>query len=447
MNFKYIFIFIGILATLSTGLMTIVNAESDINPESDIESDINTESNNTVVVEWQEDDNSVNIQQAIDSGSDTVIIPNVNKPWIVAERIRARQPNQKIVFEPGVLVLAKKGAFQRRTTSILRIETDNVTVSGYGATFQMQKEDYLNPNLYEQSEFRHNIVVRGSRNFVVEGLTLKDAGGDGLFISHGDRVKDKNKTPPSRTFSSGIVRDIVADNNYRLGLSIMSAQDLTVENSVFKNSSGTKPASGIDIEPDYEWQRLVNIQFNNNQYLNNDRNGIQIALGKYYGDKIKDVSIAFNGCETVGNQEVGIKITTNKGGVYNGAKGKIIFANCDIDANSENGIHIRSDHTNPDETIKIAFENTLVSNTGNKTLESFPVTLFSTHHPGVVSNIDFGSDFVIQDDFSRPGLFTSSFSRKHGLANIHGIVKIDNPKQMPSFLSDNLENVTLEIIR
>ena len=429
MNFKYLFAFISVLASVGTGLITVVNAAPD-----------------SVVVEWQEDDNTVNIQKAIDSGSDTVIIPNVNKPWIVGDRIQARQPNQKIIFEPGVLVVAKEGAFKRKSTSIMMIETDNVTVSGYGATFQMQKEDYLNPELYEESQFRHNIVVRGSKNFVVEGLTLKDAGGDGLFISHGRRIPDENNTPPSRTFSSGIVRDIVADNNYRLGLSIMSAKDLTVENSVFKNSNGTKPASGIDIEPDYEWQKLVNIQFNNNYYLNNDRNGIQIGLGKYYGDQIEDVSIAFNGCETAGNQEVGIKINTNKAGVYNGAKGKISFANCDINANSENGIHIRSDHTNPDETIKIAFEDTFISNTGNKTSESFPVTLFNTHHPGVVANIDFGSNFVIQDDFSRPGLFTSRFSRKHGLANIHGTVRIDNPKQKPSFLSDNLENVTLEII-
>ena len=64
----------------------------------------------------------------------------------------------------------------------------------------------------------------------------------------------------------------------------------------------------------------------------------------------------------------------------------------------------------------------------------------------MVANIDFGKNFVIKDDFNRPGLFTSNFSRKHGLANIHGTIKIENPKKEPSFLSDTLENVTLEII-
>lgn len=430
MNIKYLVASI----TVGISLVTVVKAATADN-------NIN---NNNVIVEWQEGDNSANIQKAIDSGDDTVIIPNINKPWIVGDRIHARQPNQKIVFEPGVLVLAQKGAFQKKNTSILMVETDNITISGYGATFQMQREDYLNPKLYEKSEFRHNIVVRGSENFVVEGLTLKDAGGDGLFISHGRKVK--GKTIPDRTFSSGIIRDVVTDNNYRLGLSIMSAQNLTVENSIFKNTNGTKPASGVDIEPDHEWQRLIDIQFNNNKFINNDRNGIQIGLGKYRGDNIKNVSIAFDGCETTGNHEVGIKINTNKAGVYNGARGNISFANCDINANSENGIHIKSDHTHPDETIKISFEDTVVRNTGNETSESFPITLFNTHEPGVVANIDFGSNFVIQDDFSRPGIFTSKFSRKHGLANIHGTVKIDNPKQKPSFLSDNIENVTLKII-
>jgi hypothetical protein len=74
------------------------------------------------------------------------------------------------------------------------------------------------------------------------------------------------------------------------------------------------------------------------------------------------------------------------------------------------------------------------------------VTLFSTKHPGIVSNIDFGKNFVIQDDVSRPGLLTSKFSQKDGLANIHGTVKIENPNKKESFLSDNLTNVTLKIV-
>ncbi|MCC0177473.1 right-handed parallel beta-helix repeat-containing protein [Waterburya agarophytonicola K14] len=398
-----------------------------------------------VVVEWQEGDNSSNIQKAIDSGDDTVIIPKMNEPWVVGKRIRARQPNQKIVFEPGVLVLAQKGAFQKINDSIMLIEADNVTLSGYKATFQMQKADYLNPELYEPSEFRHNIVVRGAKNFVVEGLTLKDAGGDGLFVSHGPKAQ--GESIPQQRFSSGVIRDVVADNNHRLGLSIMSAQDLTVENSIFKNTSGTKPASGVDIEPDHEWQKLVNIKFKNNQFIDNDRNGIQIGLGKYRGENITDVSISFDGCEVMRNKESGIKINTNKAGAVDGVRGKISFKDCDIDTSGISGIHIKSDRVNLDEAVKIDFENITVRNTGNESPESAPVVLFNTHAPGVVANIDFGKNFVIYDDAKRPGLLTSNFSRKHGLANIHGQVKINNPNQQPSFLSDNLENVTLEIIK
>jgi Right handed beta helix region len=258
-----------------------------------------------MVVEWQEGDNAANIQQAIDSGDSTVIIPNTNKPWLVGDRIYAREPNQKIVFEPGVLILAQKGAFKQKNSSMLMVDADNVTISGYGATFQMQKADYVNPELYEPSDFRHNLVIRGASNFVVEGLTLKDAGGDGLFVSHGRLTEGSDI--PEKTFSSGIIRDIVADNNNRLGLSIMSAQNLVIENSVFKNSSGTKPASGVDLEPDHEWQKLVNIQFKNNKFINNDRNGIQIGLGKYRGENVGDISVAFDGCHAKGTKEVGIK--------------------------------------------------------------------------------------------------------------------------------------------
>ena len=399
-----------------------------------------------VVVKWQEGDNSANIQKAINSGDDTIIIPNVGKPWIISDRILAQQSNQKIVFEPGVVLLAQKGSFKKVHTSMMMVHANNVTISGYGATFQMQRDDYLNPELYERSEFRHALVVRGSNNFVVEGLTLKDAGGDGLFVSHGKKTEGKNSIP-ERTFSSGIIRDIVTDNNYRLGLSIMSAKDLTVENSTFKNTSGTRPASGVDIEPDYGWQKLVNIQFNNNKFIDNARNGVQIALGKYRGEDTTDVSIAFDGCEIINSDQVGMKIYANKSGVYDGARGLISIKNCDIDGSGENGIFVKSDHVDPEKTIKLAFEDVTISNTANNTEEAAPVILHNTHEPGVVANIDFGTNFVIEDNFNRPAVYTTYFSRKQGLANIHGKIKVNNPKQEPSFLSDNLENVTLEIIK
>ncbi len=395
-----------------------------------------------VVVKWQAGDNAANIQKAIDSGDSTVIIPKATQPWLVGETIYAKQPNQKIIFKPGVVVEAKPGAFKKDTSTMITVLADNVTLSGYKATLKMRKADYQNPKLYTPSPFRHIISLRGARNFVVEGLRLRDAGGDGLFVSHGQR--ENNKAVPVKKYSSGIIRDVISENNHRLGLSIMSAQDLTVENSIFRTSSGVKPSSGVDIEPDHDWQKLSNIQFKNNKFLNNGRNGIQIGLARYRGANVSDISITFDGCRSVGNGEDGISINAHDAGFTDGPKGFIDFKNCIVAKSGENGVWIKSDHKNPSDTFKISFDNTTLNNTATKSTNFFPVSLQNSLKPGVVCNIDFGNKFSIRDDKSRPALYVNNPAKKQGLTNIHGTISVKNTNKKPPVLGDKLNNVTLK---
>ena len=162
-----------------------------------------------VVVKWQAGDNSANIQKAIDSGDSTVIIPKAEQPWLVGKTIYAKKPNQKIVFKPGVVMEAQPGAFKKETSTMITVFADNVTLSGYKATIKMRKADYQNPKLYNPSPFRHIISMRGARNFVVEGFNLRDAGGDGLFVSHGQ--KENKNAVPAKKYSSGIIRDVISE--------------------------------------------------------------------------------------------------------------------------------------------------------------------------------------------------------------------------------------------
>ncbi|MGL5940350.1 MAG: right-handed parallel beta-helix repeat-containing protein [Waterburya sp.] len=420
MRFKYL---VSLLA-VSAGLATYAQAASA-----------------EVIVKWQAGDNSANIQKAIDSGDSMVIIPKADQPWLVGKTIYARKPNQKIVFKPGVVLEAQQGAFKDKYGSMVTMLADNVTLSGYQAEFKMRKADYANPKLYEKSDWRHNIMVRGVKGFVIEGLTLKDSGGDGISVAHGQ--SEQNQIP-DRKFSSGTIRDVVAVNNYRQGLSIMSAQDLLVENSTFKDTSGTNPASGIDIEPDHDWQKLVNIKLNNNNFLNNERNGIKIALWRYYGSQVSDISIDFNGCKSNGNGRYGIDIGGIDDGLYNGPKGFINFKNCEIAGSGEHGISIRNDQINPANTFKTTFSKVSVTNNASKSTEFYPIALFGTIEPGGMPNIDFGSDFTITDNKSRPALFVSALTKKHGLSNINGSIAVKNAEKKPSDLGNNLSNVTLK---
>ena len=51
----------------------------------------------------------------------------------------------------------------------------------------------------------------------IEGLTIRDTGGDGLYLGSEGRGYNDNFT----------VRDVVFDNNYRQGISIISAQNVS----------------------------------------------------------------------------------------------------------------------------------------------------------------------------------------------------------------------------
>lgn len=396
-----------------------------------------------VVVKWQAGDNSANIQKAIDSGDSKVIIPKAAQPWIVGKPIYARKPNQKIIFKPEVVLQAQKGAFHHIYQSMFNIQADNVTLSGYNATFKMQKADYANPNLYKKSEWRHNINVWGSKNFVIEGLTLRDSGGDGIIVSHDPRYKDKNGIPTKR-FASGTIRDIKAINNYRQGISITSAKDLLVENSVFRDTGNTNPSSGVDLEPDHDWQKLVNIKFRNTNFINNQGNGIQIGIWKYRGSKVEDISISFDGCKSTGSGRFGIKVNGIDDGFYNGPKGNISFKNCEITTSKQHGIYIRNDQKNPAQTFTTTFENTKVVNTATNSTGFYPVILMNTHEPGGLPNVDFGDNFVITDNKSRPGVFAHPMTQRDGLTNVHGTVAIKNPNKKPTVLGNKLSNVTLK---
>ena len=92
------------------------------------------------------------LQAAIDSGAPKVVIENMGRPWIVGRTINLRS-NQEIVFEKGVIVEAKKGAFLGKGDCLfLAALQKNITIIGYGAVLRMRKLDYTKPP-YEKAEW------------------------------------------------------------------------------------------------------------------------------------------------------------------------------------------------------------------------------------------------------------------------------------------------------
>ncbi|WP_149277102.1 PKD domain-containing protein [Pareuzebyella sediminis] len=205
------------------------------------------------------------LKAALTSGSSYVIVDKQSQDWVVGPLKLFDLKDLTIVFEPGVVLRAKKGSFSNLGSSLFQlVRAKNITIEGNGAVFKMDK------TVYGDGENRHVLAINQSEDISISELTLRDGGGDGIYISGGGALDySKNIT----------LKNILSTNNHRNGMSIISAENVWVENCEFSKSSGVRPENGVDLEPNQPNERLVNINFINCKFLGNDSSGFKIAPG------------------------------------------------------------------------------------------------------------------------------------------------------------------------
>ncbi|MCB9782488.1 MAG: right-handed parallel beta-helix repeat-containing protein [Candidatus Omnitrophica bacterium] len=389
---------------------------------------------------FDEEDSTEFLQAAINSGAHKVVIPNLSKPWIV--RPIQLKGDQELVLEEGVVVEAKRGEFRERGDSLFTAkDIDNLTIRGYGATLKMQKEDYMVGDVlhrlgwnrwfgqYEKAEWRMALRIRGCKNVQVLGLTLSDSGGDGIYIADG---KD-------RKISENIaIRDVVCDNNYRQGISIIGVKNLLVEDSVFKNTWGTPPSAGVDIEPDGEDDVVQGVVFRNCRFEDNYGDGIEVALRNLKGE----VSILFEDCHVTSSRGSGIRVTKIGDA---GADGLIEFRNCTVENTVAYGIKVQDKSK---DRARVRFVDCTLRNVSqNKAFSGACAPIwFESIHPKqtqTFGGIDF-ENLLIEDDHDRPWLIFQK-EEDHALHDVKGTVRVRNPKGVEMQLGDDLSEVNLEV--
>ena len=244
------------------------------------------------------------LQAAIDSGAETIFVPDMGSDWIV-EPIFLNASNQEIIFEDGVVVVAKRDEFHGYQECLFRADMkQNITLTGYGATFRMWKEDYADPCEYTFSEWRHGIKLCGCDNIIIAGLTIEETGGDGISVTGVDE-----DTPCS---SNVVIVDVTCDDVYRNGISVGSVEDLLIDNCICHNSNGTNPQGGIDFEPDYSYNTLVDCEVRDTIVHNNTGYGVELHLA-HLGNEGDGVDVTFENCTIVDNQAFGGLIITDGG--------------------------------------------------------------------------------------------------------------------------------------
>ncbi|MDE0088405.1 MAG: right-handed parallel beta-helix repeat-containing protein [Candidatus Poribacteria bacterium] len=366
------------------------------------------------------------LQAAIDSGAKRLIVPNMRADWII--RPIKLASNQELIFERGTVISAKRGEYRGKGDSMFTAQdVENLTIRGYGATFRMWKQDYITGLVLEQfdwhrwygqypkGEWRMTLSIRGSKNIKVSGLMLKDSGGDGIYIDGGKEQKYSENV---------LLRDIVCHNHYRQGISVISAENLTVENCTFSNTWGTPPSSGVDIEPDLSEQRIKNAIFSGCQFLDNAGDGIEVFLA-FTTNETEDVSIRFENCYISSQHGAGIRVSKIGD---KGPGGYIEFYNCTVENTMGYGIKVQEKSVNG---ARLKFKDCAIINaaTDQQFNDEWVPILLSLPKPDIVQTMG-GVDFIdcfVDDNYNRPAIAFTQQESDLPLHDITGTITVLNP--------------------
>lgn len=288
------------------------------------------------------------VQAALDSGAKRVVFDAKGSPWVV-KPVRAHSDTD-IVFEDGVVLLAKKGEFHGKRDYLLDMtDVTNVTLVGLGpkgGTLRMNKPDYQKPP-YTPSEWRYALSLLGARQVRVENMSFIASGGDGICLGRSN-CKDI------------VIRHCRCVSNHRQGISVCGAENLLVEDCDLVNTSGTAPSAGIDFEPDKPSNSIANCTIRNCRIKGNRGKGVDIFL-RHQNEKSKPIGIRVENCYISDNSHGADIVVGNYASGKSDPRGEIVFSGCTFEANRGAAISVRYKPTN----LKLEFNGCTITNSGS----------------------------------------------------------------------------------
>jgi len=280
------------------------------------------------------------LQAALDSGARKLVLDRQAGPWYTLP-LKMRS-NTELVLEPGVELVAKRGAYKGLRDFLLELPhvTNCVVRGGAGSTLRMWKADYQGPD-YKHGEWRYGLRLHHVTNVLVEGISIVETGGDGIGVTGKDIT----------------IRNCVCDRNHRQGISVFNAENLLIEDCVLSNTSGTAPQAGIDIEPDTNRERLVNVVLRNVVSRGNAGSGFELYLNNL-DDACPPVSVRFENCRAEGNA-VSASVNGGNRRTERFVKGLVAFTGCTFLSPRRGGISVGS---SPASAFDVRFTDCVVSN-------------------------------------------------------------------------------------
>lgn len=283
------------------------------------------------------DDTAV-IQRAIERVSGTggtVLVPKGRFMVDAAVSVQLRS-NMTLRMARGASLVAVPNALENSAVVTVR-DANRVTVAG--GSIVGERAGHMGTT----GEWGHALTVTSSRNVVIDGVTARDAWGDGFYIGGAGTL--------GVTMCHAIAR-----HNRRQGMSITSGRNILIRNSVFRDTRGTPPELGIDVEPNSS-EHVRNITIRDNLMLNNAGGGMSAGVAL-----VDKATASISGGVILRNRVMhngyGSLSTPPRAGIYIGSDGNSVLRNV---VRNNIGIGI---------TVQYADANRIQSNTVTGTVKS-----------------------------------------------------------------------------
>lgn len=164
--------------------------------------------------------------------------------------------------------------------AMILIGGKNVTIIGEsGAQIIGERNGHLGTT----GEWGMGVYLYEATDFSIEGVLIRECWGDGIYISGYSR--------------NIVIKNIECNHNRRQGISIVFADNVLIQDSVFQNTMGTAPESGIDIEPN-SGQNVTNVKISHCGFYNNSGDGVE--FGSWLGTlaHVENITVECNTLHT-----------------------------------------------------------------------------------------------------------------------------------------------------
>ncbi len=396
------------------------------------------------VVKWDPEDATDEFQAAFDSKADTIIVENLGV-WNVG-RVSVTS-NKKVILRPKVRILAKKGAFTRNYHKMFSLHgVKGVSFIGEGSgkdrpVIEMRKSEYTD----DKNQNAMNVFsVWNGDNIVFRNLVLKNLGGDGITLV-GNRI---------RGLSENILIDnLIIDGAKRNGISIVNVKGCTVQNTIIRNTEGSNPQAGIDIETHMgKEQSAIDVLIKDTVFENNKNAGIQIfMLGIEKDLGIKRLNVVIDNVTIRNTGHSAFRIARARDGVWKHGE-RILIKNSLIENNGRDGFSATRGNNSiflmtKSKDLPVIVDNTVFKNSDGNPVKVWKRANHEAHTPG---GIEFRNNTTIHDTKNRPWL-DHTFEKgkdRAPLTDIKGTLTVVSPESRPSMSTPyGTRNVTVRVIK